>query len=428
MNILLIGSGGREHAIAYKIAQSKHLDKLYIAPGNGGTASLGTNVDISVSDFPAISNFIVSNSIDMLVVGPEVPLADGIVDYLKDNCKNKSLKIIGPTAAGATIESSKEFAKRFMNAHGIPTAKHKAFSANNIDEGYKFLESLKPPYVLKADGLAAGKGVLILNDLEEAKTQLHEMLCNNKFGTSGATVIIEDFLKGIELSVFILTDGCHYVLLPEAKDYKRIGEHDTGLNTGGMGSISPVPFADKTFMDKVENRIIKPTIDGLIDEGIKYVGFIFFGLINCGGDPYVIEYNCRMGDPETESVFPRINNDILELFSAAADRRLNEMTMDISPDSVATVMLVSKGYPEKYPKGMPISFDNPDKDDIIFHAGTKYDADNQLVANGGRVITATARGHNMTEAFGNAYKLADKIYFDNKYFRKDLGTDLTNLK
>ena len=424
MNILLIGSGGREHAIAYKISESKLLDKLFIAPGNGGTASLGTNVNLNASDFNAVNNFIVDNNVNMVIVGPEVPLSEGITDYLRENCPVKNLKIIGPTAKGATIESSKEFAKKFMFSHNIPTARYKSFTSDNIEEGYHFLDNLIPPYVLKADGLAAGKGVLILKDIHAAKYQLKEMLCNNKFGKSSSTVIIEEFLNGIELSVFILTDGLHYVMLPEAKDYKRIGEHDTGLNTGGMGSVSPVPFADKTFMNKVEQRIIKPTINGLIGDNIYYSGFIFFGLINCNGDPYVIEYNCRMGDPETESSFPRINNDILELFNATVNKHLDTIKMDIKKETVATVMLVSEGYPEKYDKGMTIHFNGISKNDIIFHAGTKINEKSEIIANGGRVITATAFGSSVHDAFHNAYLLADKINFDKKYLRHDLGMDL----
>lgn len=428
MNILLLGSGGREHAIARKIADSPQLSKLYMAPGNGGTSSFCTNVNINVGDFEKINEFIQSNQIDMLVVGPEAPLADGLVDYLKKDNANEKLMVIGPCLEGARLESSKDFAKQFMVANDIPTARYRSFTSENVEEGYRFLETLDAPYVLKADGLAAGKGVLIIDDIDEAKNQLKEMLVNSKFGKASGTVVIEEFLSGIELSVFILTDGANYVILPEAKDYKRIGEKDTGLNTGGMGSISPVPFADESFMQKVENKIIKPTVEGLKKRNINYCGFIFFGLINCNGEPYVIEYNCRMGDPETESVFPRINNDILEVFKATAEKTLETITIDIKKETAATVMLVADGYPEKYPKGMKITFNDVTENDIIFHAGTAIDNDNNIITSGGRVITATALGNNMEDALKKAYTLADKINFDNKYYRKDIGFDLINIK
>ncbi|MDR2084230.1 MAG: phosphoribosylamine--glycine ligase [Bacteroidales bacterium] len=421
MNVLLLGSGGREHAIAYKISESKLLDKLYIAPGNGGTLKLGTNLKIDISDFPLISKYITEYNIDMLIVGPEIPLSEGICDFIAP--LHKDLMIIGPTKQGAMLESSKEFSKRFMLKYNIPTAKYKAFTKHTINDGYDFLENLKsPPYVLKADGLAAGKGVIIVDNLDDAETNLKEMLEGEKFGKSGSTVVIEEYLRGIELSVFIITDGKNYLLLPEAKDYKRIGENDTGPNTGGMGSVSPVPFADKSFMSKVEEKIIKPTIIGLQEEFIDYTGFIFFGLMNCDGEPYVIEYNCRMGDPETESVFPRIKSDILEIFAAAANKQLDKIELNIDTRTAAAIMLVSEGYPNDYNKGMKITIDAPDA--LIFHAGTKVDENNELIANGGRVIAACAFGDSVSEAFTNAYKVADKINFENKYLRYDLGKDL----
>ena len=420
MNVLLIGSGGREHAIAHSISKSKQLDKLYIAPGNGGTHLLGENLNINVDDFAVVSKCITEYNINMLIVGPEVPLTEGISDYLAPI--HKDLMIIGPSKHGAMLEGSKDFSKKFMLKYDIPTAKYKSFTKENINDAYAFIETLSAPYVLKADGLAAGKGVIIAETLNDAKSSLKEMLEDEKFGKSSATVVIEEFLKGIELSVFVITDGKNYLLLPEAKDYKRIGEKDTGLNTGGMGSVSPVPFADKTFMDKVENKIIKPTIEGLQKENIDYTGFIFFGLMNCSGEPYVIEYNCRMGDPETESVFPRIKNDILEIFAAAANKKLDDITIDIDSRTAATVMLVSKGYPNAYAKNLPISIENSEA--MIFHAGTKLDSNGQLLSNGGRVIAACAFGNSVADAFCKAYKLAEKINFENKYLRYDLGKDL----
>ncbi|MGI6718815.1 MAG: phosphoribosylamine--glycine ligase [Bacteroidales bacterium] len=424
MNILIIGSGGREHAIALNVSKSILTSKVYIAPGNGGTASLGENVNIDVNDFANISNFISEKNIEMVVVGPEVPLSYGITDYL--NKKHENLKIIGPNAKAALLESSKNFSKNFMVKYDIPTAKFKSFTKNEIEEAISFLKKMNPPYVLKADGLAAGKGVLILDDFDDAVKELKNMLLNEKFGNASKQVLIEEFLDGIELSVFIITDGEDYVLLPEAKDYKRIGENDTGLNTGGMGSISPVPFVTDEFIAKVKDKIIEPTLKGLQAEEIKYVGFIFFGLINCNGNPYVIEYNCRMGDPETESVFPRIKSDIVQLFLDTANNNLRGKTIEIDKRNVATVMLTAKGYPQSYNKGMEILIDNENIDennDIIFHAGTKL-SDNKLVTNGGRVITATAYGNNVKDAFDNAYKLSEKITFDQKYLRKDLGKDL----
>lgn len=424
MNILIIGSGGREHAIAYNIAKSSLTSNVYIAPGNGGTANIGTNVNLDVNDFDNISKFISEKNIEMVVVGPEVPLSKGITDFLSKSHKN--LKIIGPNSKAALLESSKDFSKNFMVKYNIPTAKFKTFTKDTLEDGISFLKEMNPPYVLKADGLAAGKGVLILDNIDDAIQELNNMLLNEKFGSASSQVLIEEFLSGVELSVFILTDGEDYVLLPEAKDYKRIGENDTGLNTGGMGSISPVPFATKEFMDKVKDRIIDPTIKGLKAENINYVGFIFFGLINCNGNPYVIEYNCRMGDPETESVFPRIKSDIVQLFIDTSNKNLKGKTLEIDNRSVATVMLTAKGYPESYNKGMEINI-NKDKIDtnkeIIFHAGTKL-TDNKLVTNGGRVITATAYGNNLKDAFDNAYKLSEKINFDQKYLRTDLGKDL----
>ncbi|MDL2243197.1 phosphoribosylamine--glycine ligase, partial [Bacteroidales bacterium OttesenSCG-928-K03] len=413
MNVLLLGSGGREHAIAYKIAQSKLLDNLFIAPGNGGTNFLGKNTNLDVADFDAISKFINDQNINMLVVGPEIPLAEGITDFLAPI--HKELMIIGPSQQGAMLESSKEFSKQFMIKHKIPTAQYKSFSKAILNDGYNFLETLKPPYVLKADGLAAGKGVIIAETLEEAKLSLKEMLEDEKFGKSSERVVVEEFLHGIELSVFVITDGENYLMLPEAKDYKRIGEGDTGLNTGGMGSVSPVPFANHEFMQKVEEKVILPTIKGLQKENIDYTGFIFFGLMNCNGEPYVIEYNCRMGDPETESVFPRIKSDILEIFTAAAKKQLDYTRIEIDTRTVATVMLVSNGYPNSYNKGMEINIEN--NAGLIFHAGTKIDEKGNLIANGGRVITATAFGNSVSDAFENAYNLADKINFDNKYLR-----------
>lgn len=424
MNILLIGSGGREHAIAHKISQSRLLERLYIAPGNGGTAVEGENVPLNIMDFNQINDFVADKEIDMVVVGPEGPLAEGITDFLKTHAKNNKLRIIGPSKDGALLESSKDFSKRYMLKYGIPTAGYSSFTKDSLDDGYAFIDTLPSPYVLKADGLAAGKGVLIIEDKEEAKRQLKEMLVEEKFGTSSDTVVIEEYLKGIELSVFILTDGKEYLILPEAKDYKRIGEHDTGPNTGGMGSVSPVPFADAAFMKKVEDRIIKPTVKGLAEEHIDYTGFIFIGLMNCNGDPYVIEYNCRMGDPETESVFPRINSDILDVFNKVCDGKIASIALDINPATAATVMLVSEGYPGKYDKGMAISI-KADKNAIIYHAGTKINDDAVLVANGGRVIAATAFGDSVSDAFNNAYKVAGSIIFDKKYYRRDLGQDLT---
>ncbi len=420
MDILLLGSGGRESALAWKMSQSPLLGKLFIAPGNGGTGAYGTNVAISPLDFDALRKFVDDNSIDMIVVGNEDPLVAGIYDYFE----NHPVLVAGPSKAGAQLEGSKDMAKRFMVDHGIPTARYRSFTADTIEEGYTFLESLKAPYVLKADGLAAGKGVLIINDLDEAKKSLAEML-GGLFGKSSATVVIEEFLSGIECSVFVLTDGNGgYRVLPVAKDYKRIGEGDTGLNTGGMGAVSPVPFADADFMDKVESRIIRPTINGLIDEGITYRGFIFLGLINVGGEPMVIEYNVRMGDPETEAVMLRVDSDILELMKAAAEGNLRDLPLKESHKTAVTVMMVSGGYPGAYPKGKAITGTDNVTDSILFHAGTAVNSDGQLVTSGGRVIAASSLGDSIPDALARSYASIDKVNFDGKYFRRDIGRDL----
>lgn len=422
MNILLIGSGGREHTLAWKMAQSKKLDRLYIAPGNAGTAAVGQNVDIKVNDFEGLGKFSIENRIDMVVVGPEDPLAKGIHDYFLDTPELKKIAVIGPQKKGAMLESSKDFAKQFMFRHHIPTARYHSVNKDTMDEGLKFLEQLSPPYVLKADGLAAGKGVLILKTLEEARSELNAMLAG-KFGSAGNTVVIEEFLSGIELSVFIVTDGDSYKILPDAKDYKRIGKGDTGLNTGGMGAVSPVPFVSKEFMKKIEDKIIRPTVEGLKKENILYQGFLYFGLINCKGEPYVIEYNVRMGDPEAEAVVPRIKSDIIELFEGVAIKSLASKKVDIIPESVTTVMLVSGGYPGSYDKGKVI--ENLDKTDgcIVFHAGTKL-SDGKVVTNGGRVISISAYGKTFREALSHCYRNAEIITFDKMYYRPDIGFDL----
>ncbi|MAD97810.1 MAG: phosphoribosylamine--glycine ligase [Flavobacteriaceae bacterium] len=423
MNILVIGSGGREHTFAYKISQSSKVNQLFIAPGNAGTASLGQNLAIDISDFEAVKNVVLKNNIEMVVVGPEAPLVQGIYDYFKNDPELQKVNVVGPSKDAAQLEGSKEFSKIFMEKYNIPTARYQSFTKDTLHQGFEFLETLDSPYVLKADGLAAGKGVLILDSLQEAKDELQEMLENAKFGNASATVVIEEFLKGIELSVFVLTDGKNYKILPSAKDYKRIGEGDVGLNTGGMGAISPVPFADQDFIDKVESRIIIPTVRGLQNDGLDYKGFIFIGLMNVGGYPYVIEYNVRMGDPETEVVLPRIESDLVEIFDAVGTQSLDQKDFIVSDKTATTVMLVSGGYPESYEKGKLISGLEVVKDSLVFHAGTKLDGED-VVTSGGRVMAITSFGETIEEALAKSYDNIANIRFDKMNYRRDIGFDL----
>lgn len=423
MNVLILGSGGREHTFAWKIAQSPLLNKLFIAPGNAGTAGLGENINIEVNDFVGIKSICLNKFIDMVIVGPEDPLVKGIHDFFLEDSELRNIPVIGPQKAAAELEGSKDFAKEFLFRHDIPTAAYKTFKADNLEEGYAFLDSLNAPYVLKADGLAAGKGVLILDSVEEAKTELKEMLTQAKFGAASAKVVIEEFLDGIELSVFVLTDGTNYKILPTAKDYKRIGEGDTGLNTGGMGAVSPVPFANDTFMKKIEDRIVRPTVEGLKKDGLPYKGFIFIGLIKVKEEPLVIEYNVRMGDPETEVVLPRIQSDLLELFQAVGNGTLNQVQLKIDQRYATTIMLVSGGYPEAYEKGMEIKGIDTVGSSIPFHAGTKIE-NGKVLTNGGRVMALSSFGISMEEALTKSFKSAESVKFLNKYFRKDIGFDL----
>lgn len=422
MKVLILGSGGREHALAWKLSQSPKLTELYIAPGNAGTAELGTNIGLSAEDFQSIEKFVLETSIDMVVVGPEAPLVAGIYDYFSGNTKLKDIPVIGPSKPGANLEGSKKFANEFMVRNNIPTARYLNVTLETYEEGVEYLRGFEPPYVLKADGLAAGKGVLILDDLAEAERELKAML-EGKFGEASSNVVIEEFLPGIELSVFVLTDGKSYVILPEAKDYKRIGEGDTGLNTGGMGCVSPVPFADTIFLRKVEEKIVKPSVEGLYREGIIYKGFLYIGLMNVLGNPYVVEYNVRMGDPEAEVVLPRIKSDLLDLFIAVSENRLNEKSIEVDPRSVCTVMMVSGGYPGPYEKGKQINGLSREHKSLVFHAGTKPE-NGKVLTNGGRVLSVTSYGEDMSQALARSYYTAEKIEFEGKYFRRDIGFDL----
>lgn len=423
MIILLLGSGGREHAFAWKMLQSSYCSKLFVAPGNAGTATIATNIDINPTDFQSIKTFVLAEKVEMVVVGPEDPLVKGIFDFFQNDEELKTIPVIGPSQKGAQLEGSKEFAKEFLVKHNIPTAAYDSFTAETVEKGCLFLETLTPPYVLKADGLAAGKGVLIIQDLEEAKMELRNMLLHQKFGEASSKVVIEEFLDGIELSCFVLTDGKNYKMLPTAKDYKRIGEGDTGLNTGGMGAVSPVPFADSILLEKIEKRIVKPTIDGLQKDGILYKGFVFIGLINVKGEPMVIEYNVRMGDPETEAVLPRLKSDLVELFLAVAEEKLNEVSLEIDARSATTIVVVSGGYPEDFEKGKEISGIENVSESIVFHAGTKIDNE-RVVSNGGRVLAVTSYGDTFQEAIKKSYQSIEKLHFDTMYCRKDIGFDL----
>ena len=423
MNILILGSGGREHAFALKLSESSKVKQLFVAPGNAGTNKIATNINVDLSDFDAVKKIVLENNIKMVVVGPEVPLVDGVHDFFLADIDLKNIPVIGPKKDGALLEGSKDFSKQFMQKHGVPTARYQSFTKENLEAGFTFLETLDPPYVLKADGLAAGKGVLILNSLEEAKVELQDMVSNEKFGKASATVVIEEFLKGIELSVFVLTDGKSYKILPSAKDYKRIGEGDVGLNTGGMGAISPVPFADAAFLNKVEELVVKPTIAGLQKDGIDYRGFIFIGLMNNKGNPSVVEYNVRMGDPETEAVLPRITSNLFDLFEGVAHQNLHEKSFSVTDKTAATIMLVSGGYPEAYQKNKEIKGFENIKESIIFHAGTAT-LDDKVVTNGGRVMAVTSFGDTIEEALEKTYRSIDKIHFDQMNYRKDIGFDL----